>query len=133
MSNLKKHLINSRESQQLSHEYESSNYAAINEGRPSAKPDAKTFIYDLEVLQEYINLIREGLEKNGVKNKGVKVSLGKYPEAGFTDRLDPKFKGYQTIFFSAVNLDDAENSNDSDKENGGEDLPHLDFGQLCPP
>lgn len=131
MSNLQKHLIKG-ESEVLAREYEISNYAAINKIRPAAKPDSKTYTYELEVLQDYINLIRDGLEKEGVKNKGIKISLGKYPESGFTDRLDPKYKGYQTVFFTAVDLDDKL-ENESDKKKGSGGLPGLDFGQLCPP
>ncbi|AZI32147.1 hypothetical protein [Kaistella carnis] len=132
MSNLQKHLITKGESEVLSREYDTSNYAAINKIRPAAKPDSKTYTYELEVLQDYINLIRDGLEKQGVKNKGIKISLGKYPESGFTDRLDPKYKGYQTVFFTAVDLDDK-SENESDKKKGSGGLPGLDFGQLCPP
>lgn len=132
MSNLQKHLITKSESEVLAREYETSNYAAINKIRPAAKPDSKTYTYELEVLQDYINLIRDGLEKEGVKNKGIKISLGKYPESGFTDRLDPKYKGYQTVFFTAVDLDDK-SENESDKKKGSGGLPGLDFGQLCPP
>lgn len=132
MSNLQKHLITKGESEVLSREYDTSNYAAINKIRPAAKPDSKTYTYELEVLQDYINLIRDGLEKEGVKNKGIKISLGKYPESGFTDRLDPKYKGYQTVFFTAVDLDDK-SENESDKKKGSGGLPGLDFGQLCPP
>lgn len=132
MSNLQKHLITKGESEVLAREYEISNYAAINKIRPAAKPDSKTYTYELEVLQDYINLIRDGLEKEGVKNKGIKISLGKYPESGFTDRLDPKYKGYQTVFFTAVDLDDK-SENESDKKKGSGGLPGLDFGQLCPP
>lgn len=132
MSNLDKHLISLKESEILSSEYEKSNYSAINKQRPVGKPDAKTFTYELEVLQDYLNLIREGLEKEGVKNKGVRVTLGKYPESGFTDRLNPDFKGYQTIFFSAVDLGSAvELGQIQDKESSA--LPRLDFGQICPP
>lgn len=133
MSNLQKHLITKGESEVLSREYDTSNYAAINKIRPAAKPDSKTYTYELEVLQDYINLIRDGLEKEGVKNKGIKISLGKYPESGFTDRLDPKYKGYQTVFFTAVDLDEQKSENESDKKKGSGGLPGLDFGQLCPP
>lgn len=133
MSNLQKHLITKGECEVLAREYDTSNYAAINKIRPAAKPDSKTYTYELEVLQDYINLIRDGLEKEGVKNKGIKISLGKYPESGFTDRLDPKYKGYQTVFFTAVDLDEEKSENESDKKKESGGLPGLDFGQLCPP
>ena len=133
MSNLEKHLITNKESAILAEEYEKSNYVAINAKRPTKKPDSKTYTYDLEVLQDYINLIREGMEKKGIKNKGIKISLGQYPEGGFDSRLDPIYNGYQTIFFSAEDLDSPKGKAGSEDEDDPEGLPNLDFGQLCPP
>lgn len=133
MSNLEKHLITNKESAILAEEYEKSNYVAINAKRPTKKPDSKTYTYDLEVLQEYINLIREGMEKKGIKNKGIKISLGQYPERGFDSRLDPIYNGYQTIFFSAEDLDSPKGKAGSEDGDDPEGLPNLDFGQLCPP
>lgn len=133
MSKLDQHLIGSKESNILIEEYEKSNYAAINAGRSPSKPDAKTFTYDLEVLQDYINLIREGMQKLGIKNKGIKVSLGKYPEKEFDARLNPSYKGYQTIFFSPEDLDSNSTKQNSGEAKGVAELPNLDFGQLTPP
>ena len=75
MSNLEKHLITNKESAILAEEYEKSNYVAINAKRPTKKPDSKTYTYDLEVLQDYINLIREGMEKKGIKNNAAPISI----------------------------------------------------------
>ena len=133
MSTLKEHLITKKESRLLAGEYEKSNYVAINAKRPSSKPDSKSYSYDLEVLQEYINLIRDGMEKQGIKNKGIKVTLGKYPDSGFDPRLDPLYHGYQTIFFSAVDLDPSIQKKNATNDDGSEELPDMNFSQLCPP
>ena len=133
MSKLDQHLIGSTESKILVDEYDKSNYVAINARIPAEKPDSKTITYDLEILQDYINLIREGMEKMGIKNKGIKVNFGKYPEKEFDPRLNPLYKGYQTIFFSPEDLDSTHKKQNIGKERGPEDLPNLDFGQLCPP
>lgn len=134
MNELKKHLISKKESSLLASEYEKSNYDAINAKRPAKKPDSKTYTYDLEVLQDYINLIREGMEKGGVKNKGIKITLGKYPENSLDPRLNPKYKGYQTIFFSPEDLDhSSKEAKSAMHESEDEELPDLNYGQLCPP
>lgn len=133
MSNLEKHLITGRKADELAKAYEKSNYIAINDKRPGQKPDSKYYIYDLEVLQDYLNLIREGMEKRGIKNKGVRISLGKYPDNGFDPRLNPLYNGYQTIFFSAENLDSVSEKEHAKGTESQEELPNLDFGQLCPP
>ena len=133
MSSLQKHLITKREGESLANEYEKSNYATINAKRPNAKPDSKTYTYDLEVLQEYINLIRDGMEKKGIKNKGIRITLGKYPDAGFDPRLNPLYNGYQTVFFSPHDMDSSDNNKNAQGDDDGEELPDMNFGQLCPP
>lgn len=133
MKDLEKHLITKEESSLLTSEYDKSNYAAINAKRPGKKPDSKSYIYDLEILQDYINLIRDGMDKKGVKKKGIKINLGKYPDNGFGDRLNPMYKGYQTIFFSPENMDPASASLSLRDDSDVEELPNLDYGQLCPP
>ena len=133
MKDLENHLITKEESSVLASEYEKSNYAVINAKRPGKKPDSKSYVYDLEILQDYINLIREEMEKRGVKKKGIKINLGKYPDNGFGDRLNPIYKGYQTIFFSPVNMDSASVAERICDDSDLEKLPNLDYGQLCPP
>ena len=134
MSDLQKHLITKEHSDLLEKEYDRTNYLAINAQRPSEKSDAKHFTYDLEVLQEYLNLIREGMEKKGITKKGIRITLGKYPESDSDSRLNPKYKGYQTIFFSAKDLDSNSERAVSRKSSEEEDdLPNLNYGQICPP
>ena len=133
MSNLEKHLITKKESDLLASEYAKTNYGAINAKRPANKPDAKHFSYDLEVLQDYINLIREEMGKRGVTKKGIRITLGKYPDDNFDPRLDPIYSGYQTIFFSAENMDSADQIESVSRTNDLEDLPQINYGQIRPP
>ena len=63
MSNLEKHLITKKESKLLALAYEKSNYQLINQKRPADTPDSKFYVYELEVLQAYNELIRNGMEK----------------------------------------------------------------------
>ncbi|MCZ2085531.1 MULTISPECIES: hypothetical protein [unclassified Kaistella] len=135
MSDLQKHLISKQQSDLLAKEYDKTNYEAINARRPKDKNDAKHFNYDLEVLQEYINLIREGMEKKGIKNKGIRVTLGKYADNNSDSRLNPKYQGYQTIFFSPHDMDSSLSEKIALKIADGEeeDLPNLNYGQICPP
>ena len=133
MSNLEKHLITKKETDVLANEYDKTNYGAINAKRPANKPDAKHFSYDLEVVQDYINLIREEMSKRGVAKKGIRITLGKYPDGNFDPRLDPIYNGYQTIFFSAENMDSGEQSESLSRTNELEDIPQMDYGQIRPP
>ncbi|WP_304344762.1 hypothetical protein [Chryseobacterium koreense] len=141
MSNLEKHLISVESCKVFAKQYESTNYSEINSKRPSGKPDSKEYTYELDVLKEYIMLIEAEMEKRGVKNKGIKVTMGKYPEDYDAPNFDPKYRGYQTIFFSPVDLDrpsaDPAISNEFGKDSLGVDapgeIPNMDYGQICPP
>ena len=133
MNTLKKHLISSKEGELLAVEYENSNYAEINSKRAKSKPDSKSYIYELEILQDYINLIRDGMDKIEIKNKGIKISLGKYADSALDSRLNPLYEGYQTIFFSPHDLDSNSRAKSANVVGKVEELPYLNFGQLCPP
>lgn len=137
MSNLNDHLINPQECQSLSKEYAKSNYVEINKSRPASKPDSTSYNIDLSVLQDYLKLISDEMEKRGIRSKGVKVCMGKYPEKSSDPKLNPQFLGYQMIYFSPVDLGkEAELKNDAapqDAASNMDDVPNLNYMGLCPP
>lgn len=141
MSNLDKHLISAESSKVLANHYEQSNYAEINSKRPAGQPDSKEYTYELDVLKEYILLIEAEMEKRGVKNKGIRVSMGKYPEDYVSPNFDPRYRGYQTIFFSPVDLDrpsaDSAIPDEIGRDSFGADapgeIPNMNYGHICPP
>ena len=71
--------------------------------------------------------------KRGVTKKGIRITLGKYPDDNFDPRLDPIYSGYQTIFFSAENMDSADQIESVSRTNDLEDLPQMNYGQIRPP
>lgn len=133
MSELNKHLINLEEAKILQVEYDRTNYVAINEARSAGKPDSKYYTFELEVLQQYIDLMRQELDKRGVPEKGIRVHLGKYPINDFSEKLNPAYRGYQTVFFTGVDLKSDSEYYKNSGEDGEEELPGFNFGQLCPP
>jgi hypothetical protein len=138
MINLEKHLISSKECAVLAENYVKSNYAEINSKRPISKPDSKMYSIDLDVLQEYLQLISDQMEKKGIKNKGVNVTLGKYPEVSKDVKLKPEYLGYQMIFFSPIDLDEAKSENlqakcESDVCSDLDDVPNLNYMNITPP
>lgn len=86
-------------------------------------------------------MIEGEMEKRGVKNKGIRVSMGKYPDDYASPNFDPKYRGYQTVFFSAVDLDSVSSERAISEESGVDssvsgvlgDIPNMDYGQICPP
>lgn len=137
MSNLEKHLIDSIESKKLVEEYDKTIYPEMNKNRPSTKPESKSYNIDLEVLQEYLKMISAEMDKKGIVNKGVKITLGKYPEKSADPKLNPDFLGYQMAFISPLDLtQSAKNivsSNDFSASKSLEDLPNLNYMGISPP
>ncbi|WP_126340429.1 hypothetical protein [Kaistella jeonii] len=138
MSNLEKHLISAEQTKVLAEEYIKSNYAEINKKRPESKPDSKMYSIDLDVLQEYLQLISDEMEKRGVKNKGVKVSLGKYSEYSKDPKLKPEYLGYQMIFFSPTDLGRGQSENrnaidEMDAASNMDEIPDLNYMNITPP
>ncbi len=116
MSNLLKHLISSAQCESLVNEYKRTNYKAINSQRPASEPDSRLFLIELDVLKEYLQLIENEMNKLGIQNKGFQVTLGKYPENSTDSKINPAYLGRQTIFFSAVDLDENISSDETDTE-----------------
>lgn len=138
MSNLDKHLISAKECSVLAENYEKSNYAEINSKRPTSKPDSKTYSIDLEVLQDYLKMISFEMDMKGIKEKGVKVTLGKYPENSKDVKLKPEYLGYQMIYFSPVDLGntqkaDKTNTTELDGSLNLDDLSNLNYMNITPP
>lgn len=134
MSNLEKHLMSPDQSIILAEEYLRTNYVEINSRRPASKPDSKTYSIDLEVLKEYLKLIDEEMEKRGITNKGVRVTLGKYPENLKDPKLNPEYLGYQMIFFSPTDLDENQNKSiNKEASPKSDEIPDLNYMNVTPP
>ena len=133
MSNLDKHLISSERCQILANEYDTSNYVAINSKRPANKPDSREYIFELSVLKDYLNYIEDEMEKMGIRDKGIKVRLGKYPTTDRDPDLDKEYLGYQTIFFAPTELERDFQDNEESKAGGVKDLPGMNYGHIRPP
>ena len=136
MSNLKDHLLTSTESNVFAEHYDLSNYKEINSRRPVDAPDSKTYSVDLNILKEYIALIETEMDKKGIRNKGIKVTMGKYPQKSDDVKIRPEYLGYQTIFFSAVDLGNTEmktNNNAASLKDETEDIPDMNYMNITPP
>ena len=137
MKDLEQHLLSSKQSKVLAETYDRTNYAEINKNRSPEKPDSKMYTVELSILKEYLKLIEDEMDKHGIKEKGVRVTLGKYPDKSGDPKLDPKYLGYQTIFFSAVDLDnhaEKNTENTADKDAGStEDIPDMNYMHITPP
>lgn len=137
MKDLNQHLMSAKESKILVAEYDNSNYAQINKNREDGKPDSKMYTIDLSILKDYLNMIEEKMENQGIQNKGVRVTMGKYPLKTDDPKINAKYLGYQTIFFSAVDLDGKELQNNlakSDQELAApEEIPNMNYMHITPP
>lgn len=136
MSNLKDHLLTATESKVFAENYELSNYKEINSRRPLDSPDSKMYSVDLNILKEYIALIETEMDKKGIKDKGIKVTMGKYPKKSDDVKIRPEYLGYQTIFFSAVDLGKTEIKSSNMAATIGDDneeIPDMNYMNITPP
>lgn len=138
MSKLEKHLISSRACVPLADDYDRTIYAEINKNRPAAKPESKHYTIELEVLQDYLKMVSDEMDKKGIINKGIRFNLGKYPEKSDDPRLDPDFLGYQMVFVSPVELQNmskltTESQPDDSQSKSCDDLPNLNYMNISPP
>lgn len=137
MTLLSNHLLSLKEAYALEKEYDSHNYKKINANRP--KPDAKEIYYDIEVLENYLKYAKAEAKKQGIHDLGIVVTFAQYPEAGFS-KVDPKYNGYQTVFFKTVKKRGNNSAKSSTqalqlKSNSEDiaDIDALDYGQSTPP
>lgn len=138
MSKLEKHLISSRECSKLVKNYDETIYREINRSRPPSQPESKIYTLELEVLQDYLKMISEEMDKLGIKNKGVKINLGKYPDSSSDPKLDPDFLGYQMVFISPADLDQKSQTmldatSQGNLNRGVEDISNLNYMNISPP
>lgn len=127
MKTFKDYCISIQQQEILKQNYIESNYALINADRPEGDPDSLTFSYDINILLEYLEYVKNETQKKGISKTKIRISLGKYPQQNFDSRLDPDFLNHQTLFFNAVEVE-AEG-----KEKIIQDIDALDFADLCPP
>lgn len=138
MKDLDRHLMSSKESKILVEEYDKTNYAEINSNREPGKPDSKMYTLELHILRANLDMIEIEMEQRGIENKGVRVTMGKYPLKSDDPKVNVNYLGYQTIFFSAVDLDEnGKNSSLAKSENqekgAAADIPDMNYLHLTPP
>lgn len=138
MSNLEKHLISAQDCEVYSEEYINTNYVEINKNRPTEKPDSSYYFIELDVLQEYLKMIDAEMGEKGVKRKGVKVCLAKYPEKSSDSKLNQDYLGYQTIYFAPIDLTDKISADmnkfvETETAKDMDDTPNLNYMGISPP
>ena len=138
MSNLEKHLMTAQQGKVLADEYAKSIYAEINKGRPANKPDSKIYSLELDVLEDYLKYIRAEMEKRGIAEKGVQITLGKYADVSKDPKLNPEYYGYQMVFIGPIDLSqrNCEDNNQTDElcsDANLDDVPNLNYMHLSPP
>lgn len=63
---------------------------------------------ELSLLQDYLAYVQERAQTLGISDVHIKVCRGQYPESLGDPRISEGYKGYQTIFFKAVNAENDE-------------------------
>lgn len=136
---LSQHLISAAQAKVLSDEYTNKNYRVLNVGK--SDPETKEVYYDIEVLQDYIDYVKAEAKKKKIKNVGITIAFGQYPNnQNFDSRLKKEYQGKQTVYLKATAKPLSGSgkvgiggTNPIEIENSFEDFSAFDFGQLTPP
>lgn len=126
MGNLQEHLLSAEEEQQLRATYREKNYAIINANRPENAPDTLECTFDMDLLQDYLDYVKSNPKTQGISKVRITVCFGQYPDSDFSDRLNPDYKGHQTVYLRA---DDGTNGACTPIDG----LAALDYSNICPP
>lgn len=134
---LSKHMITAGQARLLSDEYTNQNYKILNAGKRD--PETKEVYYDIEVLQDYINYVKSEAKKNKIKDVGITIAFGQYPNNGsFDNRLKKEYQGKQTVYLKATSKSESTkvgmggSIRDADQSKLDQ-IGAFDFGQLTPP
>ena len=127
MGTLEDHLIDEEKRSILSDEYSAKNYTVINNARGEEGPDSRFYTFDLAVMEEFLQYVKDAAEAGNLEDVKIRISMGQYPENAVIDeRQDPLYKGYQTIFIEGGTIDGEEFVPISG-------IDGLDFSTLIPP
>lgn len=139
ISALSQHLISATQAKVLSDEYNQKNYKMVNVGK--SLPETTEVYYDIEVLEDYLKYVKAEAKKNKIKNVGIAIAFGQYPNnKSFDSRLKQEYQGKQTVYLKAVPAPTAGvgkvgigGYSPEDNLAPFDKISAFDFGQLTPP
>lgn len=82
MKDISKKLISVDKARELQANWEANQAKALKE---NDLKDVREFLFDLEELQEYINLVRDKSKEQGIENPGIRIYFGAYSEESGND------------------------------------------------
>ncbi len=135
----REHFISSQLVKELVSIYDRKNYSYINSKRDASTPDAKEFWFPLEVIEEYIAYVKREAKNLGLKELGLKIKLGQYPEDRTIGPLQKaNTKGYQTVCLIpttktisiSAEVEEDKNTSGNQEIKG---ISAMNFATICPP
>lgn len=136
----KSKLISQEEAKVLFDEYSRTNNMILTKAR-NGNPDSRWYWFSIEEMESYIQYVKTNAEKQNLKDVGIRIYLGKYPESHPKNRMaKPEFGGYQTVFLMPT----AKRSQDSlssqqrrgvimDENEDVENIQPMNMTNLSPP
>jgi len=131
----KKKLITYKEGQVLFDEYSRTNNEILTRSR-NGDPDSRWYWFSVEDMEGYIKYIKENTDKQGLKNVGIRIYMGKYPANHPVNRMaKPEYAGYQTIFLvPTTQTNDPQKRNEmSDENEDVQSIQPMNMTNLAPP
>lgn len=135
----KKKLISYDERKVLFDEYTKTNHMILTKYR-NGEPDSRWYWFSLEEMEGYIRYVKETAKKQGRKNIGIRIYMGKYPVNHPESKMaKPEYAGYQTIFLvptSGMPENDTRkvrSRTTADENTDIQDIEAMNMTNLAPP
>lgn len=130
-------LISHEDAQILFDEYTKTNHEVLTRSR-NGQPDSRWYSFTIEEMEGYIKYVKENAAKQGLKDVGIKIYMGKYPVNHPANKMaKPEFAGYQTIFLMPTskkqNTENTRSATSSDESEKIESIQPMNMTNLSPP
>ena len=91
------HLLKATDAENLIENYRQNNSELLKTATGKTTEEARFFVWEIDVLLDFLTALKRGMEANGIKEKGVQFALGQYPGSDSTGKIKAENLNEQTI------------------------------------
>ena len=131
-------LLKATDAENLIENYRQNNSALLKTATGKDNEEARFFVWEIDVLLDFLSSLKLGMEANGIKEKGVQFALGQYPATDSTGKIKAENLNQQTLVIRPIDLlaycsANAENPQGNQPLNRLAPLGALNYGHIRPP
>ena len=131
-------LLKATDAENLIENYRQNNSELLKTATGKTTEEARFFVWEIDVLIDFLTALKLGMEANGIKEKGVQFALGQYPATDSTGKIKAENLNQQTLVIRPIDLlaycsGNAENPQGNQPLNRLAPLGALNYGHIRPP